>query len=117
MDSLEAIQIRLRKFAAQREWEGFHTPKNLSMALAGETGELLEIFQWLTEEESGNLSDQYLASVREELADIAIYLLRLADVLQIDLIGAVESKIALNERKYPVEESRGNATKYDRRQP
>ena len=108
---------RLRDFAAERAWEQFHSPKNLSMALAAEAGELLEIFQWLTEEESRNLATQAdeLRRVREEVGDVAIYLIRLCDQLGIDLEQAALEKIEQNEAKYPVKLSRGNATKYNRR--
>jgi dCTP diphosphatase len=110
-----ALQLRLREFSDARDWEQFHSPKNLAMALAGEVGELLEIFQWLSEAESSDLGDEDRDRVAEEVADIQIYLLRLADVLSVPLPAAVEGKIAENERKYPVGESRGNATKYSRR--
>lgn len=114
---VEKIQERLREFAAARDWDQFHSPKNLAMALAAEAGELLELFQWLTEERSRQLVDspEGMARVREEIADVQIYLLRLADKLGVDLEKAVEEKIVLNEGKYPVELSKGNATKADRR--
>jgi NTP pyrophosphatase (non-canonical NTP hydrolase) len=111
----ERLQDRLRQFASARDWDQFHSPKNLAMATAGEVGELVEIFQWLTEEQSRNLSPEDRARVAEELADVQIYLVRLADQLGIDLDLAVESKIEQNERKYPVAEARGNATKSSRR--
>lgn len=111
------IQKRLDVFAKERNWDQFHSPKNLSMALAAEAAELLEIFQWLTEEQSktvaGNEKD--LQDIREEMADIFIYLARLADKLGVDLERAVIDKIALNEKRYPVELSKNNATKYNRR--
>lgn len=109
------IQERLRRFAEEREWERFHSPKNLAMALAAEAGELVERFQWLTEEESARLSDTDLESVREEIADVLIYLLRIADVLSVDLPEVIEAKLATNAERYPVDLSRGNATKYSRR--
>ena len=111
---LADLRQRLRTFAAERDWEQFHSPKNLSMALAAEAGELLELFQWLTEEESRALvtSGDDLARVREELADILIYLVRLADQLGIDLEQAALDKIAANAEKYPVGKARGRATKY-----
>jgi NTP pyrophosphatase (non-canonical NTP hydrolase) len=109
------LQDQLREFAKVREWEQFHSPKNLAMALVGEAGELVEIFQWLNEAQSRDLDDQERARVTEEIADIQIYLLRLADVLHISLASAVTDKIAENDRKYPVEESKGNARKYSRR--
>ncbi|HEX6996796.1 MAG TPA: nucleotide pyrophosphohydrolase [Gammaproteobacteria bacterium] len=111
-DSLQALQRRLAEFAAARDWEQFHSPKNLSMALAVEAAELLEEFQWLTEAQSASLDEARLARVRLEAADVLIYLLRLADRLGIDLVAAAEEKIALNERKYPAEKVRGDARKY-----
>jgi dCTP diphosphatase len=112
-----ALQRRLREFAQARDWEQFHTPKNLAMALAAEAGELLEIFQWLTDEQASAVTerDEDLQLVRNELADILIYLVRMADVVQIDLEDAVQGKLRDNERRYPVELAKGNATKYDRR--
>jgi dCTP diphosphatase len=112
---ISALQLRLREFANARDWEQFHSPKNLAMALAGEAGELLEIFQWLSEVQSSDLDDEDRDRVSEEMADIQIYLLRLADVLALSLPAAIEGKIADNERKYPVGESKGSATKYSRR--
>jgi NTP pyrophosphatase (non-canonical NTP hydrolase) len=104
----------LQEFAVEREWEQFHTPKNLVMALAGEVGELTELFQWLTPEESAEImsSDRRAAQVREEIADIFGYVLRFADVLGIDLEEALQVKMQGNADKYPVEMSRGVATKY-----
>ena len=114
---INKIQKRLRDFAEERNWEQFHSPKNLTMALTAEAAELLEIFQWLTEEQSREIvkSEEEMARVREELADVFIYLARLADKLNIDLEKEVIKKIALNEKKYPVELSKDNATKYNRR--
>jgi len=113
---VRALQDRLRAFAAAREWERFHSPKNLVMALAGETGELLELFQWLSDEESKSLTDEDRMRAAEEVADIQIYILRLTDVLGIGLPEAVQRKLQQNEQKYPVEVSRGSATKYSRRE-
>jgi len=111
------IQKKLQKFAEERNWDQFHSPKNLSMALAAEAAELLEIFQWLTEEQSKELvkNEKEMALVREEAADVFIYLARLADKLGIDIEEEVKKKIRLNEQKYPVELSKGSATKYNRR--
>ena len=111
---LADLTERLRAFVTERDWEQFHSPKNLSMALAGEAGELLELFQWLTQEESRALADspEQMAKVREELADILIYLVRLADVLGVDLEAAALAKIETNAERYPVEKARGRATKY-----
>lgn len=105
---IERLSRRLREFARERNWERFHTPKNLSMALAGEVGELIEHFQWLDPEESAALAGdpQARAEVADELADVAIYLLRMADVLGIDLVAAVEAKIQRNEERFPAEVER-----------
>jgi NTP pyrophosphatase (non-canonical NTP hydrolase) len=107
------LQERLRDFAEQRDWKQFHSPKNLSTALIVEAGELAEHFQWLTQEQSFNLANEKLEAVGEELADIFVYLVRLADQLNIDLSHAVERKIGLNELKYPVDKVRGSAKKYN----
>jgi NTP pyrophosphatase (non-canonical NTP hydrolase) len=111
-EALRALQQRLAAFAAARDWEQFHSPKNLAMALSVEVGELVEEFQWLTEQQSSNLDDARRERVRLELADVFIYLLRLADRLDIDLLRAADDKIAANERRYPVERVRGDARKY-----
>ena len=108
-DSLEHLRQKLAEFARRREWEQFHSPKNLAMALIAEAAELVEHFQWLSEEQSRELPADKLAEVRLELADILIYLIRTADRLGIDLIAAAEDKIAINERRYPVEKVRGKA--------
>ena len=115
--NLNEIRERLAKFAGVRNWDQFHSPKNLSMGLAAEAAELLEIFQWLTEEQARCIvNDQEgMALVREEIADVFIYLVRLADKLGVDIEKAVEEKIKVNERKYPVELAKGNATKYNKR--
>jgi NTP pyrophosphatase (non-canonical NTP hydrolase) len=112
--SISSLQQQLKTFAAERDWEQFHTPKNLVMALAGEVGELTEIFQWLTPDESaGVMADAAGASrTRDELADVLAYLLRLADVLEVDLEAALTEKIAKNAVKYPVHASRSTAAKY-----
>ena len=112
--NLEAIQQRIQKFSDDREWESFHNPKNLVMALSGEVGELNEIFQWLDFEESLNLPDDVLAHTKEEVADIAVYLLRICMKLDINLEDAIMKKIDKNEAKYPVETSKGGAKKYSK---
>jgi NTP pyrophosphatase (non-canonical NTP hydrolase) len=109
---LDALKERMRDFAERRNWDQFHSPKNLVMALAGEAGELIEHFQWLTESESARLEPGALAEVAAEIADIQIYLARLSDKLGVSIADAVEKKIAENERKYPVEKSWGSARKY-----
>ncbi len=110
---VKAIQARLAQFAEERDWEQFHSPKNLSMALAGEAGELLEVFQWLTEKQSSreSLTAEQLNEVSDELADILIYALRLADRLEVDLEAAISQKIDKNAARYTVEAARGNARK------
>ena len=111
--NIEEIQARLAEFAKERDWVQFHSPKNLSMALAGEVGELLEIFQWLTEDQSqrSSLTDEQLAAATEELADVLIYSLRLADRLDINLEDAIVKKIDKNALRYTVEASRGSSAK------
>ncbi|MFG2656073.1 nucleotide pyrophosphohydrolase [Streptomyces sp. NPDC048425] len=112
--TIGSLQQSLAHFAAERDWEQFHTPKNLSMALAGESGELLEIFQWLTPEESTAVMDDPTRAVRvrEEMADVFAYLLRMADVLELDLEQALADKIEINRGKYPAHLARGRADKY-----
>ena len=112
---VDGLQHRLRAFANARDWERYHSPKNLAMAVAGEAGELVDIFQWLTEEESRDLSEENRLRAAEEIADVLIYLLRLGDKLGVDFQKAILEKMELNERKYPVELAKGNALKYDRR--
>ena len=116
--NIKSVQKKLREFARERDWEQFHSPKNLAAALAVEAAELLEPFQWLKEEESRMLAENPAdyARVEEEIADVMIYLLRLADQLDIDLERAVEEKMRKNEEKYPVALARGNAVKYNRRE-
>lgn len=115
--SIAKLQTTLREFAAEREWEQFHTPKNLVMALAGEVGELTELFQWLSPEASFRVASDgpHSTDVRDELADVFGYLLRLADVLDVDLEAALDQKITKNAEKYPVETSRGSSAKYSYR--
>lgn len=112
---IEAVQRRLGAFAAERDWEQFHSPKNLAMALAAEAGELIEIFQWQSETESANPDPAQKTAIAHELADVLIYLLRLADRLAIDLDAAVVEKMKINAEKYPIALSKGNATRADRR--
>ena len=114
---LNRLAARLQAFAQERDWEQFHTPKNLAIALSVEAGELLELFQWLTPGESLAVTDTPAdaARIQEELADVLLYLVRLADILGVDLEAAAETKLAANAHKYPVELSSGNATKASRR--
>lgn len=110
--NLDDLAARLRGFARERDWEQFHAPKNLAMALAVEAAELMEHFQWLTEQQSAALAPAAQQQVAAELADVFIYTVRLADRLGIELGPAVEAKILVNAAKYPVEKSRGSAKKY-----
>ncbi len=102
MNEIQHLAAEIKKFADARDWEQFHTPKNLSMAVAGEAGELVAEFQWLTAAQSmrENMSPEKLKDVELEIADVAIYLIRLADVLQIDVAEAVRKKIAINESRF-----------------
>lgn len=111
--SLNELTIRLQKFAAERDWEQFHSPKNLAMALSVEVSEIMEHFQWLTEEQSSSLSPKKLQKVREEIADVLIYLARLADKLGVDPLLAAYEKLEINEAKYPADKVRGSAKKYN----
>ncbi len=115
--NIKKIQTLLKEFANDRDWNQFHSPKNLIMALSSEVGELNDIFQWLTEEQSKkeNISNANLDLTKEELADIMIYLLRLCDKLDVNIEKEVLSKIELNKEKYSIESSKGNALKYNRR--
>ena len=112
-DPLIALRDALRVFAAERDWERFHAPKNLAAALSVEAAELLEPFQWLSEAESQALPPETLEAVRREMADVLLYLVRLADRLDVDLAQAARDKMVLNAAKYPVERARGRSTKYD----
>jgi NTP pyrophosphatase (non-canonical NTP hydrolase) len=112
MTDLGALRDALREFTAARDWDQFHSPKNLAMALSGEAGELLEVFQWLTEAESRALDAKAKAAAADEIADVLIYLVRLADQLGIEPLAEARRKLAENERKYPADKARGNARKY-----
>jgi dCTP diphosphatase len=111
-DALGHLRDALREFVAERDWDQFHSPKNLAIALSVEAAELLEHFQWLKEEESLRLGEERLRQVGEEMADVLLYLIRLADKLGVDLNRAAVDKLALNARKYPVSGSRGHSRKY-----
>lgn len=113
LESLAALKERVRAFAQARDWEQFHSPKNLAMALIVEAAELVEHFQWLTEAQSHALEAAKREQVALELADIFIYLVRLADRLDIDLLDAAARKISLNEQRYPADKVRGSAKKAD----
>ena len=109
---LTQLRDALRQFAQERDWDQFHSPKNLASALAVEAAELLERFQWLTEDQSRRLPPDELAKVREEMADVLNYLVRLADKLDVNLLEAARDKIELNALKYPVDKARGSVKKY-----
>ena len=109
---IKRFQMKFREFVAERDWDQFHTPKNLAMALAGEVGELLEHFQWLTAEQSETLSPEQLEAVAHEIADVHIYLAALSDRLGIEVGPAVEEKMKLNAEKYPPERVHGSSAKY-----
>ncbi len=111
-DSLEDLIARINAFVTERDWAQFHTPKNLAMAMIVEAAELVEQFQWDTSQENQQLSSEKREAVAHELADTFVYLLRIAEVLEIDLIDATNKKIALNAQKYPVDKAKGNNAKY-----
>lgn len=112
MSEIDNIRIKLKQFAQVRDWAQFHSPKNLSMALSAEVGELLEVFQWLTEEQSRNLTEDQHKAAEEEVADVFLYLLRLASELNIDLLEAAKKKMLINEQKYPAAKVKGSSKKY-----
>lgn len=114
MNPLEALRAELRAFVDEREWDQFHNPKNLVMALVAEAGELVEHFQWLTPDQADRLAPETLEEVSFEVADVLLLLLRLCDRLGLDPIDAASRKLALNRLKYPVEKARGTSTKYDK---
>lgn len=111
-DPLLALRDALRRFAAERDWDQFHSPKNLAAALSVEAAELLEHFQWLTAEESAALPPETRAQVGQEIADVLLYLVRLADKLDLDLVTCALEKMRLNAAKYPADKARGKARKY-----
>ena len=112
VDSLQDLRAKINAFVAERDWAQFHTPKNLAMAMIVEAAELVEQFQWDTPHESQHLAPEKREAVAHELADTFVYLLRLAEVLEIDLIDAANKKIALNAQKYPAEKVKGSNAKY-----
>lgn len=112
-DPLRDLALQLEQFAKDREWQQFHSPKNLASALVVEAGELLEHFQWLTEQQSHELPREKLDAVASELADVFLYLVQLSTALHVDLISAARDKLRLNELRYPVDRARGNNKKYD----
>lgn len=112
LSTLDELRSALRQFAAERDWDQFHSPKNLAMALTVETAELLEHFQWLNEGTAAELPLAKQAQIEEELADVLLYLVRLADKLGVDLLEAARRKLEVNARKYPAEQVRGSSKKY-----
>ena len=112
LDSLQHLRLRINQFVNERDWAQFHTPKNLAMAMIVEAAELVEHFQWDTPAESQQLTDKKREAVSHELADTFVYLLRIAEVLNIDLIEATNKKIDLNALKYPVDKAKGSNAKY-----
>ena len=110
---IESLSAKLKKFAEERDWEQFHSPKNLASALVVEAAELLEIFQWMKEDESKKPDERTLDKVKEEIADIQIYLLRISDVMGINIQEAVKAKIEKNSAKYPIDKAKGTSKKYD----
>ena len=112
MTETESLRDALREFADAREWGQFHSPKNLAMALSVEAGELLEVFQWLTDEQSRHLTPAAHAAAGDEIADVLLYLIRISDQLGIDPIAAARRKLVANAEKYPAHKARGNARKY-----
>lgn len=115
--NVENIQQKIREFVAERDWDKYHTPKNVAIALSVEAAELLEIFQWMSDSEANTITQEgrTYEKIREEIADTQIYLLRLADLLKLDLEKAVEDKFQKNTDKYPVEKAKGNFVKYSER--
>lgn len=111
-DVLGDLRLKLRRFAAERDWDQFHSPKNLAMALSVEAAELLEHFQWLSDTESSAVSPETRAKVSEELADVLLYLVRLADRLDVDLALAASEKLKVNAARYPADKARGSSKKY-----
>lgn len=116
LEDLEKLRLALREFAAERDWEQFHTPKNLAAALSVEAAELLEIFQWMSDTQSRTLGDEDRKAVADEIADVLMYLVRISDVLNINLSSSVEQKLAKNREKYPIEQAKGSSAKYTKYQ-
>ena len=112
-DSIDDLTLALRRFAEARDWGRFHSPKNLASALVVEAGELLEPFQWLSEDDSRALSPEQLQAVSDEMADVLLYLVQLSSALKVDLLAAARAKLQRNALRYPVERSFGNARKCD----
>lgn len=112
IESLADLTVAVNKFVEQRDWEQFHNPKNLSMALIVEAAELVEHFQWLSRQESNTLDQEQHEAVALEMADVLIYLVRMAERMDIDLLEAAQKKLLINHKKYPVDQVKGRADKY-----
>lgn len=113
MSDLQSLREATRQFSAERDWQQFHSPKNLAMALSVEAAELLEHFQWMTEAESDQLTAEQKTAVAHEMADVLVYLVQLSDRLGVDLMAATREKMKLNAEKYPVDKARSSSRKYD----
>ncbi len=113
MSDFDRIKHAVRRFTEERNWDQFHSPKNLAMALGGEAGELVAVFQWLTEEQSQRLTPDKLTEAADEIADVQLYLIALADKLNIDIAQAVQEKMLKNAQKYPADAFYGSSRKYD----
>ncbi|MBI3507667.1 MAG: nucleotide pyrophosphohydrolase [Proteobacteria bacterium] len=111
-DKLKALEEHVKAFVAERDWDQFHSPKNLAMAMSVEAAEVTELFQWLTEAESRALPPEKLEALKDELADVFVYLLRLSQKFDLDLVACAEAKMKKNAIKYPAAKARGKMTKY-----
>jgi NTP pyrophosphatase (non-canonical NTP hydrolase) len=111
-NEVKSYQTKLKDFAKEREWEQFHSPKNIACALSVEASELLEIFQWLSDDQSRKLTEKQLGEVRDEVSDVFLYLIKLADMLDINLSESLDNKMIKNEKKYPAEIVKGSSRKY-----
>lgn len=112
MNEIEELRLNLEKFNNERDWEQFHSPKNVAMALSVEAGEIVEIFQWTGEEESYKLEDKEMQKLGAEIGDVFLYLLLLASKFDLDLINVAKQKLEINKKKYPVDKAKGSAKKY-----
>jgi dCTP diphosphatase len=110
--SFESLRDALRAFAAERDWDQFHSPKNLAVSLSVEAAELLQNFQWISDEQSKTLPRDVVVRVRDEMADVLLYLVRLADKLDVDVSEAAQTKMEVNALRYPVDKARGRSTKH-----
>jgi len=113
MNEFEKLSKKLQEFNKERDWEQFHSPKNIAMALSVEVSEIVELFQWMGKEESYDLKEEKFQRLKNEIGDVFLYLLLLASKYDIDLVEVGRAKLKRNEEKYPVEKSRGSAKKYN----